>query len=76
MFKKYIFRTGFKHIPCILGKEIDLYLLYWLVTSQGGGGKASFMLETNLSLKVQKNRKGAKENRERVQENSQRVKRK
>ena len=39
MFKKYIFRTGFKHIPCILGKEIDLYLLYWLVTSQGGWEK-------------------------------------
>jgi len=28
--------TGFKHIPCINGKEIDLYLLYWLVTAQGG----------------------------------------
>jgi len=28
--------TGFKHIPCIHGKEIDLYLLYWLVTAQGG----------------------------------------
>jgi len=28
--------TGFKHIPCINGREIDLYLLYWLVTAQGG----------------------------------------
>jgi len=28
--------TGFKHIPSINGKEIDLYLLYWLVTAQGG----------------------------------------
>ena len=35
----FYFRTGFKHIPCILGKEIDLYLLYWLVTSQGGWEK-------------------------------------
>merc|ERR1719319_1778644 len=34
-------RTGFKHIPCILGKEIDLYLLYWLVTSQGGWEKVN-----------------------------------
>jgi len=33
--------TGFKHIPCILGKEIDLYLLYWLVSSQGGWEKVN-----------------------------------
>lgn len=36
-----IFRTGFKHIPCINGKEIDLYLLYWLVTAQGGWERVS-----------------------------------
>lgn len=33
--------TGFKHLPCILGKEIDLYLLYWLVTAQGGWEKVN-----------------------------------
>jgi len=28
--------TPFKHVPSVEGKEIDLYLLYWLVTAQGG----------------------------------------
>jgi len=28
--------TSYKHVPQINGKEIDLYLLYWLVTAQGG----------------------------------------
>jgi len=28
--------TSFKLAPSINGKEIDLYLLYWLVTAQGG----------------------------------------
>ena len=30
------FRTSFKLAPSINGREIDLYLLYWLVTAQGG----------------------------------------
>ena len=34
--KYFIFRTSFKLAPSINGKEIDLYLLYWLVTAQGG----------------------------------------
>ncbi len=33
------FRTSFKHIPKLNGKELDLYLLYWLVTAQGGWEK-------------------------------------
>ena len=34
-----IFRTSFKQVPSINGKEVDLYLLYWLVTAQGGWEK-------------------------------------
>lgn len=34
-----IFRTPFRKIPHVEGKEIDLYLLYWLVTAQGGWEK-------------------------------------
>ena len=34
-------RTAFKKIPAVEGKEIDLYLLYWLVTAQGGWEKVS-----------------------------------
>ena len=34
--KSVHFRTSFKLAPSINGKEIDLYLLYWLVTAQGG----------------------------------------
>ena len=34
-------RTPFKHVPSVEGKEIDLYLLYWLVTAQGGFEKVS-----------------------------------
>ena len=43
LYKQHVlnFRTGFKHIPCIHGKEIDLYLLYWLVTAQGGWERVS-----------------------------------
>ena len=41
------FRTIFRHIPCINGHEIDLYLLYWLVTAQGGWEK----VKTNI-LKI------------------------
>ena len=33
------FRTPFRKIPVVEGKEIDLYLLYWLVTAQGGWEK-------------------------------------
>ena len=36
------YRTAFKKIPVVEGKEIDLYLLYWLVTAQGGWEKVSF----------------------------------
>lgn len=32
-------RTPFRKIPHVEGKEIDLYLLYWLVTAQGGWEK-------------------------------------
>ena len=28
-------------MPCINGREIDLYLLYWLVTAQGGWERVS-----------------------------------
>ena len=39
------FRTSYKLAPSINGKEIDLYLLYWLVTAQGGWEKVrSFSL--------------------------------
>ena len=37
----FYFRTAFKKIPAVEGKEIDLYLLYWLVTAQGGWEKVS-----------------------------------
>jgi len=33
--------TAFKKIPAVEGKEIDLYLLYWLVTAQGGWEKVN-----------------------------------
>ena len=33
------FRTPFRKLPNVEGKEIDLYLLYWLVTAQGGWEK-------------------------------------
>jgi hypothetical protein len=36
------FRTSFKHIPKLNGVEIDLFLLYWLVTAQGGWEKVRF----------------------------------
>ena len=37
----YYFRTSFRHLPSLNGKEIDLYLLYWLVTAQGGWEKVN-----------------------------------
>lgn len=40
----FIFRTPCRHGPKIGGKEIDLYLLYSLVTSNGGWVKVSFNL--------------------------------
>jgi hypothetical protein len=53
-YKLLIFcRTPFRNVPSIGGKEIDLYLLYWLVTSQGGWERVS--LSPNLeekSLKI------------------------
>lgn len=33
--------TSFRHLPSINGQEIDLYLLYWLVTAQGGWEKVN-----------------------------------
>ena len=39
--KFFHFRTSFKLAPSINGKEIDLYLLYWLVTAQGGWERVS-----------------------------------
>ena len=39
--KPFFSRTAFKKIPAVEGKEIDLYLLYWLVTAQGGWEKVS-----------------------------------
>ena len=42
------FRTPFKHVPSVEGKEIDLYLLYWLVTAQGGFEKVSVLLKQSL----------------------------
>ena len=41
LMKFSFFRTPFKHVPSVEGKEIDLYLLYWLVTAQGGFEKVS-----------------------------------
>lgn len=35
------FRTAFKRVPKVNGHEIDLYLLYSLVTQQGGWLKVS-----------------------------------
>ena len=35
------FRTPFKNIPTIGGKDVDLYLLYWLVTARGGWEKVN-----------------------------------
>ena len=37
----FTFRTPFKNITTIGGKEVDLYLLYWLVTAQGGWEKVN-----------------------------------
>lgn len=35
------YRTPFKRVPKVNGQEIDLYLLYTLVTQQGGWLKVS-----------------------------------
>ena len=40
-FLLFHFRTSFRKLPCVEGQEIDLYLLYWLVTAQGGWEKVS-----------------------------------
>ena len=45
----FCFRTSFKHIPQINGKEIDLYLLYWLVTAQGGWERVGNILILTLN---------------------------
>ena len=37
----FYFRSPFKTTPAVDGVEIDLYLLYWLVTVQGGWEKVS-----------------------------------
>ena len=37
----FLFRSPFRTTPTINGKNIDLYLLYWLVTVQGGWEKVS-----------------------------------
>ena len=34
-------RTPFKQTPSVEGQQIDLYLLYWLVTAQGGFERVS-----------------------------------
>lgn len=39
----FLCRTGFKKSPKISGKDIDLYLLYVLVTAHGGWMKVSFI---------------------------------
>ncbi len=41
IFVSFFHRSSFKSVPCVEGKEIDLYLLYWLVTAQGGWEKVS-----------------------------------
>lgn len=38
------FRTPFRKVPKINGREIDLYLLYVLVTAHGGWVKVSFFV--------------------------------
>ncbi len=35
------FRTPYRHVPLINGKEIDLYKLYWTVTAHGGWEKVN-----------------------------------
>jgi len=39
------FRTPFRKVPKINGHEIDLYLLYVLVTAHGGWVKVSFFVD-------------------------------
>ena len=40
------FRTPFRNAPTIGGKEVDLYLLYWLATTQGGWERVSLFRTT------------------------------
>ena len=48
----FYFRTSFKLAPSINGKEIDLYLLYWLVTAQGGWERVrDFFTLVSISVK-------------------------
>ena len=44
------FSTSFKHLPKLNCKEIDLYLLYWLVTAQGGWEKVRTSYRTCSTL--------------------------
>ena len=46
--KTFYFRTSFKLTPSINGKEIDLYLLYWLVTAQGGWERVRDFFRLNI----------------------------
>ena len=47
-------RTPFKQTPSVEGQQIDLYLLYWLVTAQGGFEKVSCPHECYLQLRPSK----------------------
>jgi len=43
IFSFFGFRTPFRKVPKINGREIDLYLLYVLVTAHGGWMKVGFL---------------------------------